>query len=57
MNVVDVLEEVVKGFEDQIKENLSYQNIQRKTNINADKERIQKFLNLISNAIKYTKVG
>lgn len=58
MNVIEVLEEVVKSLEDQIKEKkivLSKEYLGEKIVISADKERLSKvFWNLVSNAIKYT---
>ncbi len=61
MSVVDVLDETVKNFEDQIKEKnlvVSKEYPKEKFVINADKDRIAKvFWNLISNAVKYTNNG
>jgi len=61
MSVVDVLDETIKGFEDQIKEKnivVSKEYPKEKFVINADKDRIAKvFWNLISNAVKYTNNG
>lgn len=61
MSVVDVLDETVKNFEDQIKEKnlvVSKEYPKEKFVINADKERLAKvFWNLISNAVKYTNNG
>ncbi|MCX6169453.1 MAG: PAS domain-containing sensor histidine kinase [Ignavibacteriales bacterium] len=61
MNVVDVIDEVVKNLHELIVEKklvISKEYPEEKITINADKERISKVLwNLITNAIKYTNSG